>query len=455
MAGSVDGHEDQKQRPTHRATLSGFAPQMVFPIRSQLGDPAHPRGTRHARSSDSGGIVVPKRRRRLRYVIVVLGLLVVIGALAAVKYRQIAMLIGLGETMEAAGPPPESVGSSVAAAHVWETTLSSVGSITGVESVAVATEMPGTVMRIRFDSGDLVKKGQVLVELDARAETAQLAAATARRDLAKINEARSRTLVAKAAVPRAELDDAETQLATANSEVAALRAQLAHKVVRAPFTGRAGIRAVNVGQYVGPGTRVTTLDAIGGVFVDFTLPQGDLGAVPVGSPVRVSAAPAPRAPTSRPERRSTGTITAIDPTLDPATRNLRLRATVPEHGDKLRPGMFVTVTIVLPAQAEVVIVPLTAIVHAAYGNSVFVVEAKPPGSPGMATSPDGKPVKIARQRFVKLGATRGDFVAVSEGVKAGEQVVSEGAFKLRNGAPIVIDNRVKAKAELDPKPENR
>lgn len=386
--------------------------------------------------------------------IVALGLLVVIGALAAVKYRQIAMLIGIGETMQAAGPPPESVGSSVAAAHVWETTLSSVGSITGVESVAVATEMPGTVMRLRFDSGDLVRKGQVLVELDARTETAQLAAATARRDLARLNAERSRTLVAKAAVPRAELDDAETQLATANSEVAALRAQLAHKVVRAPFTGRAGIRAVNVGQYVGPGTRVTTLDAIGGVFVDFTLPQGDLDAVRVGSPVRVSAAPSQGA--NQPAGATfDGAITAIDPTLDPATRNLRLRASVPEHGDKLRPGMFVTVTIVLPAQAEVVIVPLTAIVHAAYGNSVFVIEAKPPGSPGMATAPDGKPVKIAQQRFVKLGATRGDFVAVTEGIKAGDQVVSEGAFKLRNGAPIVIDNRIKPKAELDPKPENR
>lgn len=398
--------------------------------------------------------MVPKRRRRLRYVIVVLGLLVVIGALAAVKYRQIALLIGLGETMQAAGPPPESVGSTVAAAHVWESTLSSVGSITGVESVAVATEMPGTVMRIRFESGDLVKKGQVLVELDARTEMAQLTAATARRDLAKLNEGRSRTLVAKAAVARAELDDAQTQLATANSEVAALRAQLAHKVVRAPFTGRAGIRAVNVGQYVGPGTRVTTLDAIGGVFVDFTLPQDDLGTVQVGSPVRVSAAPILGA--NQPAGKTfDGTITAIDPTLDAATRTLRLRASVPEHGDKLRPGMFVTVAIVLPARAEVVIVPLTAIVHAAYGNSVFVVADKPSGSPGMATSPAGKPVKIAQQRFVKVGATRGDFIAVTEGVKAGDQVVSEGAFKLRNGAPIVIDNRIKPKAELDPKPENR
>jgi membrane fusion protein (multidrug efflux system) len=386
--------------------------------------------------------------------IVALGLLVVIGALAAVKYRQIATLIGLGHTMEAAGPPPEAVGSAVATAHAWETTLSAAGSITGVESVAVATEMPGTVIGIRFESGDLVRKGQILVELDARSEKAQLAAATARRDHARLTAERARTLVSRAAIPRAELDDAETQLATANSEVAAVRAQLAHKVVRAPFDGRAGIRAVNVGQYVGPGTRVTTVDAVGGVFVDFALPQSELGAVRVGSPVRVTATTVQDA--KRPAGTLfEGTVTAIDPTLDPATRNLRLRASVPEHGDKLRPGMFVTVSVVLPARADVVVIPVTAVVHAAYGNSVFVIEDKPPGSPGMAATPDGKPVKIARQRFVRLGQMRGDFVAIAEGVKAGEHVVSEGAFKLRTGAPIVIDNRIKPTPELAPKPENR
>lgn len=398
--------------------------------------------------------MAPKRRRRLRYVIVALGLLVMIGALAAVKYRQIAMLIGMGETMQAAGPPPETVGSAVAAAHVWETTLGAVGSVTGVESVAVATEMPGTVTRIRFDSGDLVTKGQVLVELDARAETAQLRAASARRDLAKLNAERTRTLVTKNAIPRAELDAAETELATAMSEVAAVRAQVAHKVVRAPFTGRAGIRAVNVGAYVGAGTRVTTLDAVGGVFVDFTLPQGELGTVRAGSPVRVTATTV-QDPSEPAGAVFEGTITAIDPTLDPATRALRLRASIPKHGDKLRPGMFVTVTVVLPARAEVVIVPITAVVHAPYGNSLFVIEPKPAGSPGMETTPDGKPVLTARQRFVKKGAMRGDFVAITAGIKAGEKVVSEGAFKLRNGMPIVVDNRIKPKAELDPRPENR
>jgi membrane fusion protein (multidrug efflux system) len=398
--------------------------------------------------------VEKKPRRRRRYLLVALGLLVVIGVLGGIKYRQIATLIGFGETMQAAGPPPESVGSAVATAHAWETTLSAVGSITGVESVAVATEMPGTVTRIGFQSGDLVRKSQLLVELEAKAETAQLAGAIARRDRARLTAERARKLIASSAIPRSELDDAEAQLAAASSEVDALRAQLGNKQVRAPFAGRTGIRAVNVGDYVAAGSRVTTVDAVGGVFVDFTLPQDQLGAVRVGSPVRI-AATTMRDPEQPAGATFEGKITAIDPGLDPATRSIKLRATVPEHGGALRPGMFVAVTVVLPERKDVVVVPVTAVVHAAYGNSVFGIEPKPLGSPGITKTPDGKPVMVARHRFVRLGSMHGDFVAITEGVKAGEKVVSEGAFKLRNGVPIVIDDRVKPRSELDPKPENR
>lgn len=300
--------------------------------------------------------------------------------------------------------------------------------------------------RIGFESGQRVREGHVLVELEARTEKAQLAAAEAQRELARTTHERANQLVEKGAVARVELDDAEAALAAANSQVEAARAAVDHKQVRAPFTGRVGIRAVNVGQYVTPGTRVTTLDSVGAVFVDFALPQDNLGVVRAGMPVRVA---------TRAGEPFEGTISAVDPTLDAATRSVRLRASVEQHGDKLRAGMFVTVNVVLPQRIGGVIVPATAVVYAPYGNSVFSIEAKPAGSPGMTTTPDGKAVKIAQQRFVRLGRMRGDFVAISHGLPAGTQVVSEGAFKLRNGSPIVIDNRVKARPELDPRPENR
>jgi membrane fusion protein (multidrug efflux system) len=388
----------------------------------------------------------PRRRNWLRYLLVMLALIGVIALLAGVKVKQIKQLIGFGEQMEAMGPFPEMVGSAQVSPGTWETTLSAVGSITGEQSVTVAAEVPGTVTKIHFDSGKVVKRGQVLVELEANTETAQLKAVQARLALAKTTLDRTKQLLDQGAITRSEYDAAFTQHATAESELAALRAQLANKVVRAPFDGRTGIRAINVGQYLGPGTLITTLESLGGMYVDFSLPQQQLGAVAAGNQVRVTV----------PEGAVVdGAIAAIDPTIDPVTRNIKLRAKVAEHDNKLRPGMYVTVDVVLPAQQQVLAVPLTAVARATYGDSVFIIEPRPADAPGMAQTPDGKPVQIARQQFVKLGPSRGDFVAVLDGLKPGATVVSEGVFKLRNGSPVVVDNRVKPKAELDPKPKNR
>jgi membrane fusion protein (multidrug efflux system) len=223
-------------------------------------------------------------------------------------------------------------------------------------------------------------------------------------------------------------------------------AQLQRKLIRAPFKGRLGIRAVSVGQYLNPGMAVTTLDALGATFVDFALPQEELASVRVGLPVRVTSEGAKRA--------VEGTISAIDPAIDPVTRNLRIRASLPAE-QAPRPGAFVNVEVVKPGRASLVVVPATAVVHAPYGDSVFVIEPKPPGSPGMATAPDGRPVKRARQQFVRLGRTHGDFVAVVKGLGAGQQVVTAGAFKLRNGSPVVVDDKLDQRPKLDPRPENR
>jgi membrane fusion protein (multidrug efflux system) len=260
-----------------------------------------------------------------------------------------------------------------------------------------------------------------------------------RADLAKTNLARTKQLLDTGAIPRAEFDVASNELVAAESALASLRAQIGQKTVRAPFAGRTGIRAINVGQFLAPGTMITTLESQGEMLVDFSLPQENLPLVAVGNKVRIAI----RGDAAEFD----GSIRAVEPNIDPVTRNIKLRASVGEHGGKLRSGMYVTVQVVLPTQVNVVAVPLTAVVRATYGNSVFVIED--------GKNPAGQPIKVARQQFVKLGSSRGDFAAVSAGLKAGQVVVSEGAFKLRNGAPVAIDNTVKPKAELDPHPENR
>jgi len=389
-----------------------------------------------------------KRHRLRRVLLVVGGLLLVVLGLGGLKGAQIGSLMAFGKQMQAMGPPPEAVGSTAAQSETWETTLSAVGSVSSLKSVSVSAEVPGIVSNIRFESGGLAKEGQVLVELDADVERAQLAAAQARSDLADRNAKRSEILAQGNVISRAQFDEVDSQRKTAEKDLASLRAQVDRKVIRAPFKGRLGIRAVNVGQYLTPGTTVTTLDAIGGTFVDFSLPQENLASVRVGLPVRVTFEGSGDT--------AEGTISAVDPTIDPTTRNVKIRAAIPEEQKaKLRPGMFVNVSVVQLTKDAVVAVPLTAIVHASYGDSVFVIEQKKPGSPGMTQTPDGKPVKIARQQFVRLGQMRGDFVAVTKGVATGQEVVTSGAFKLRNNSPVVVDNTIRPDAGLEPHPENR
>jgi membrane fusion protein (multidrug efflux system) len=384
----------------------------------------------------------------MRYLLFVLGLLVIVGALAGVKFAQISTLVAFGEESERAGPPPEAVGSAIAKADRWELTLTAVGSLAGARTVAVANEAAGVVERIAFTSGKVVRKGTILVELDAEVERAQLAAAKTRRDLARVTARRSRELVEREAAPVADLDEDEAELRAAAAEVASLEAQVERKLVRAPFAGRLGVRAVDVGQYLAPGTTVTNLDSTEGVFVDFSLPQERLAAVAAGMPVRVAGRGA-EAFTAQ------GAIFAIEPTVDDETRSVKIRAALREREAELSPGMFVTVSVVLPERMEVVAVPATAIVHASYGDSVFVLEPKTPGSPGADRAPDGRPVKIARQKFVRVGPARGDFVAITEGISAGQEVVTAGAFKLRNGSPVVVEPGRQPRPELAPTPENR
>jgi membrane fusion protein (multidrug efflux system) len=222
--------------------------------------------------------------------------------------------------------------------------------------------------------------------------------------------------------------------------------QIDRKVVRAPFTGLLGIRQVNIGQYLNPGTTLTELEAIDMVFVDFSLPQQRLETISVGMPVRVMVEGI--------NFSAEGAVAAINPAVDATTRTLKIRATVPNKDEKLRPGMFAKVAVVLPDKGTVVALPASAVVRASYGDSVFIVEDKKDEAGAAAKGPDGKPSKVARQQFVRLGEARGDFVSIADGVKPGQEVVTAGAFKLRNGAGIVVNNDIKIEPQLAPKPEN-
>jgi membrane fusion protein, multidrug efflux system len=384
-----------------------------------------------------------------RFLIAAAICVLVIGILAGTKFAQISTLISSGKAAEAAGPPPEAVGTEVAKVGTWDAVFEAVGSVAAARGVTISNESPGVVRAIRFDSGAVVRAGQVLVELDANVERAQLASQKARLELAASNAQRTRNLVQSGAYTKAQLETDDAQLKTVTADVGALQAQIDRKIVRAPFAGKLGIRSVNLGQYLNPGTPITVLESQESVFVDFTIPQQELARIPVGTATRVVL------PGTQPPQTLEGKIAAVDPNVDPATRAVRLRASVKDDKDQLRPGMFVNVSVLLPERADVISVPATAIMRAPYGDSVYIVETRKDDKGRPVKGPDGKPAKVARQQFVRVGQARGDFVALADGVKAGQEVVTQGTFKLRNGAPVMVNNQVKLTPSLTPRPENR
>lgn len=374
----------------------------------------------------------------MRYVFTALALLAVVALLAGIKGAQIARLIRFGEAAEQAGPPPEVVSTAIAESQKWEVTLSAVASIATAKGVALSNDVAGILSRIYFESGAFVRKGQLIAELESDVEHAELKSLRARRDLARQTLNRSRVLIRAEVIPQAQFDADEAAFKSLDADVRALEAQIERKRIRAPFSGKIGIREVNLGQYLAPGTVVARLESRQSDFVDFTLPQNNLGELAIGMPVRVLDA--------SDALLVEGTISAIAPDIDPVTRTVRVRADLPKD-EQLRPGMFVRVAVVLPKRAEVVAIPLAAVLRAPYGDSVFLAEPRP--------SADDAPGKVARQQFVRVGEARGDFVAILEGVKPGQEVVVAGAFKLKNGLPLIVDNSVEPRPELSPEPENR
>ncbi len=369
-----------------------------------------------------------------------LGLIVVVGGLAGVKIMQFKSMTAMATN---AGPPPESVAASEVQEVLWQPTIEAVGTITSVQGVTLSAEVPGTIKRIAFESGEIVKAGQVLVELDAQTEKAQLMAAEATAELARTNLERDTALEKSGSIASNQVKTSAATAKQSEAELVRLRSIISKKTIRAPFTGRTGIRQINLGQFVGNGDPIVSLQSPDPVYVDFSLPQQRLSELSVGLEVRVVT-------DSFPDQTYTGKLTAIQPELDAVTRNVKLRAELQNPKGELRPGMFVRAQVVLPQSEKVVAVPSTAIMYAPYGDSVYVVVPAP--------AKDGKPADpkalIAEQRFVRLGQTRGDFVAILKGIKPGDKVVVSGAFKLRNNAPVVVNNELMPAASETPKPND-
>lgn len=372
-----------------------------------------------------------------RFVFAGLGLLLLVGVLGGIKGLQIAALIAAGESMVT---PPESVSTAVAENALWQPRLRSVGSVVAVQGVMASSEVSGIVTEIAFESGFEVEVGQILVRLDSSIEEAQLAAAEAELELAELSLQRARELRESRSASQADLDAALARQKGAEAQVRNIEAAMAKKTIRAPFSGRLGIRQVNLGQYLGSGAPIVSVQSFEPIYVDFWMPQQNLSRLSVGQVVEVIADTAP-------DMVQTGAITTISPEVDATTRNVRCRATFPNAEEVLRAGMFVEAEIILPDELEVLSIPATSVVYAPYGNSIFVIEEQRDPETGGRTL-------TTSQRFVRLGERRGDFVAVVSGLKPGDEVVTSGAFKLRNGAAVSVNNELSPKSELTPRPQD-
>jgi membrane fusion protein (multidrug efflux system) len=373
-------------------------------------------------------------RRRWRSIALAASLLIgIVVFVFGIKVLQIGKMMSTPMVM-----PPTTVSSVVAKEEDWAPTLSAIGSVSAVQGAVVSTELGGIVAEIDFQNGGVAKKGDVLMRLDSSAEEAQLRTAEADLELAKSNLERERSLAARKVVSQQEFDAAQSLFGQKQGAVDNMRAFIKKKQVRAPFDGMLGIRQVNVGQMINAGQQVVQLTALNPVYVDFALPQQNLPKLGTGFEARVHA-------DALPGHEFDGKVTAINSMVDSVTRNVGVQATLENPDHTLRPGMFVKVDVLLPDKSKTLVIPGSAVSYAPYGNSVFVIEKK-------KDPKTGKESDSLRQAFVRIGEARGDFVSITEGLKAGDVVVSTGVFKLRNGMPVVINNDLAPKPQLNPKP---
>ncbi len=356
-----------------------------------------------------------------------------LSAIGGFKYFQIKAAMSQSWT-----PPPEAVTTVVAKQESWASTLNAIGTVAAVNGVTVSADLPGIITEITFDSGESVSQGDVLVRLDTRQERAQLAAAEAQRELARLALERNRGLAQSGIVAQSNFDQAQAEFKSADARAGEIRATIERKTIRAPFSGVLGIRQVNLGQYVAGGAPIVSLQAIRPSYVNLTVPQHQLGSLRPGTRIEVTS--------DALDSPEVGKIAAVDAVIDETTRNARVQAIFDNRSGRLRPGMFVEARLGSGGSSPVVVVPASAISYAPFGDSVFIVEEM--------KDKDGKSYKGVRQQFVKLAGSRGDQVGVVSGLKPGEEVVTSGAFKLRPGAAVVVNNKIQPSNSATPSPAN-
>ena len=376
-------------------------------------------------------------KRNKKSILVALGvILLVVLVLGGIKASQIGAMIAAGESFV---PPAQAVTTAEVRQVSWKPELTAVGSMVAVQGVTVASEVPGTITEIAFKSGQAVEKGDLLVRLDTSIERAQLASAVASAKLADLDYQRRKNLPPAGAVSAADIDAAAAQATQAAADVANVRALIARKTIRAPFSGRVGIRRVDLGQVLQPGTAIVSLQSSDPIYVDFSLPQQALSLIEPGHAATISI-------DAFADTTWEGTVEVVDAEVDIGTRNFDVRAVVENPEGKLRTGMFVDVTVVQPEARELLAIPASSVLFAPYGDSVYVIKERETES--------GQKEQVAEQAFVRLEERRGDLVAVSSGLRAGDLVVSTGAFKLQSGMQVTLRNDLAPEVKVDPNPPN-
>ncbi len=393
---------------------------------------------------------------KMRMLIMLIAVGVVFGAVFGMKWFGRKMM---NEHLAKAPIPPVTISAAPAETMAWDNRLEAIGSFVPVNGTDVTTESGGIVQAIHFESGARVVQGAPLITLDSANEAADLKRLQAQSDLAELNRDRREKLFKLEAISKADYDAAISEATAAKAAVEAQRARLAQKNIRAPFAGMLGIRQVNLGQYLAPGSAIVTLQSLNPINFDFSLPEQQVAVVEPGLKITVQV-------DAFPNDNFTGEVVAVEPKIDEGTRSFKVRAQLPNADLTLRPGQFGKVRLSLPGERTLLVIPRTAVSYNSYGTSVFVVQTKaavPPAegaaqkgeqadSGGAQAAPGAPPSTDLEviQRFVKTGDARGDFVAVVEGLKEGEQVATSGLLKLRNQQPVIINNAVTPRAELEP-----
>jgi membrane fusion protein (multidrug efflux system) len=371
-----------------------------------------------------------------RMIIMLVLMAALVGGLGFLKYRQVEAAIAMGANFQM---PPTAVTTVVAKSVTWPSTLSVIGTAAAIQGVTVSADLPGTVDKIHFESGQSAHEGDILVELDTRQERAQLANLEAQRDLARIQYGRSEELVKAGVISKSEYDNAAAQQKATEAQVGDIKAAIARKTIHAPFSGILGIRQISLGQYLAAGQAIVSLQALNPIYVNFGVPQQDTPKMKIGRALKVTDSDLPGVAFN-------GKITALDSIINEQTRNIQIQATLQNSGGKLRPGMYVQVELPLGQPRNVIPLPASAINYAPYGDSVYVVT-------DMKDAKSGKTYRGVRQQIVKIEGSQGDQVAITSGLNPGDEVVSAGVFRLRNAAPVEVNNTVKPSNSPNPKPE--